>query len=179
MIERHELADWPSITGWLLLEAVDRIYNEDPLVLGLADFAQKYSIRYQGIERRVRFEPLPGVEHEARDVAEKLRVKPRLGDGATGAELFTRRRGCPIVHLATHGLLDETDPEASFVALADGPLTAHELYQNDSGIRCGLVIIERLPDRAGACSFRQHDWSDECLPYCRGRVGRIDSVADP
>ena len=147
MIERHELADWPSITGWLLLEAVDRIYNEDPLVLGLADFAQKYSIRYQGIERRVRFEPLPGVEHEARDVAEKLRVKPRLGDGATGAELFTRRRGCPIVHLATHGLLDETDPEASFVALADGPLTAHELYQNDSGIRCGLVIM--APARPG------------------------------
>ena len=91
-----------------------------------ADFAQKYSIRYQGIERRVRFEPLPGVEHEARDVAEKLRVKPRLGDGATGAELFTRRRGCLIVHLATHGLLDETDPEASFVALADGPLTAQQ-----------------------------------------------------
>ena len=37
-------------------------------------------------------------------------------------------------------ILPITDP-SRFLPLADGPLTAHALYESDSGVRCGLVML--------------------------------------
>lgn len=47
----------------------------------------------------------------------------------------------PMIHLATHGIVDMNKPDSSFVALSDGPLSARFLYDYDPGIRSHLVML--------------------------------------
>jgi CHAT domain-containing protein len=46
----------------------------------------------------------------------------------------------PILHIASHGIVDLSSPESSFLALSDGPLTAGELYEKGQ-FRFGLVVL--------------------------------------
>lgn len=48
-----------------------------------------------------------------------------------------------------HGLLDETNPPASFLAFADRPLTAQELYQRDIPLRVQLVVMSACQTSLG------------------------------
>jgi CHAT domain-containing protein len=111
------------------------------VVLGNGRFQGTYHVDFQGVARDVEFDPLPGVVEEATAVAAVLGVEPLLDAAATLAAVLRVQRGVPVLHVATHGVLDEAYPEASFLALADGPLTAHFLYQYDSGIRATLVVL--------------------------------------
>jgi tetratricopeptide (TPR) repeat protein len=76
---------------------------------------------------------LPGAETEAKAVAATLNVAVLTGSKADEATVTARLPGVRTVHLATHGLVDDADPLASFVALAsgngaDGRLTVAEVF---------------------------------------------------
>jgi CHAT domain-containing protein len=89
---------------------------------------------------------LPGAEREAKAIADLLDNKALIGDRATKAFVVRQMRRSRIIHLATHGLLDDFKglgvPGA--IALApdgkdDGLLTASEIL--NLGLRAELVVL--------------------------------------
>ncbi|WP_172382609.1 CHAT domain-containing protein [Streptomyces sp. MNP-20] len=61
---------------------------------------------------------LPGTATEVRAIARLLGTEPLLGDAATAAAVTASAPGRAVLHLATHGVLDERGPHRSHVALA-------------------------------------------------------------
>jgi CHAT domain-containing protein/uncharacterized protein HemY len=89
---------------------------------------------------------LPGTENEAREIATLLHVRPLTGAEATKVTVTRRMPEAGLVHLATHGLLEDVGdigvPGA--VALApskgdNGLLTATEIL--DMKLRARMVVL--------------------------------------
>jgi CHAT domain-containing protein len=82
--------------------------------------------------------PLPGARVEAVHVAATLpHAQLLLGPAATEAAVRDAMGAAPVVHLATHGLVDRDNPLSSCVLLADGAaLEAAEI--------AGLTLTARL-----------------------------------
>jgi CHAT domain-containing protein/Flp pilus assembly protein TadD len=81
---------------------------------------------------------LQGAEAEARDVAAKLGVAPRLGAQATRAALLGAAAPA-VLHVAAHGTYDQADPLLSGLRLADGVVTVEDLLT--SGSAPGLFVL--------------------------------------
>ncbi|MBE9031097.1 CHAT domain-containing protein [filamentous cyanobacterium LEGE 11480] len=80
------------------------------------------------------FEALPGAEREATAIAKLLKTEALIGAAATEKTVRAQLSQASLIHLATHGLLDEQQGMASAIALvpganSDGLLTASELSQ--------------------------------------------------
>lgn len=95
-----------------------------------------------------RLERLPGAETEVKAIADILDAAPLIA--ATASETLVKQRigTAPLVHLATHGLLeygtDESAQPPGAIALApddtnDGLLTASEILQLD--LTAALVVL--------------------------------------
>ncbi|WP_333302812.1 CHAT domain-containing tetratricopeptide repeat protein [Microcoleus sp. B4-C5] len=91
-------------------------------------------------------DPLPGSEQEAITIAQLLNTKPITGSQATKASITQQMLKARIIHLATHGLLNEVKrgdlPGA--IALApsgndDGLLTSSEIL--DLKLNAELVVL--------------------------------------
>lgn len=92
---------------------------------------------------------LPGAEKEAQEVAALLKTQPLIGQQATRAAVVKQMAQANLIHLATHGLLDDFKglgiPGA--IALApsgngqpnDGLLTADEIL--DLSLRADLAVL--------------------------------------
>ncbi|MGB3759482.1 MAG: tetratricopeptide repeat protein [Rivularia sp. (in: cyanobacteria)] len=89
---------------------------------------------------------LPGAETEAKEIAKLFNTKPLIGKDATETIVRQRFSEAKIIHLATHGLLDDFKdgnvPGA--IALApngkdNGLLTANEIF--DLQINADLVVL--------------------------------------
>lgn len=192
LVERFELTYWPSVTAWILCDHQIKLWRNGQdealasVVLGAPLFESPFKVPRQVGDRKYDLPGLAGAGSEAQIIGSRLGVEPLLREHATIASLLDAcRHGqsgfVPIVHIASHGILDMTAPEDSFVALADGPLTARFLYNFDAGLRIDLVVLSacqtglgRLhPDSligltnaflvAGACSVMSTLWqvSDE------------------
>jgi CHAT domain-containing protein len=75
---------------------------------------------------------LPGSEQEAKAIAQMFNTQPLIGSQATKAAVLQQLSGARIVHLATHGILDDVFGTLSSVALAptsqdNGFLKAREI----------------------------------------------------
>ena len=133
--QRQQLATSPSNTGELL-------------VVGNP---QMPSLAFDIGATPIPLEALPGSEQEAEAIAELLQTQALTGGKATEATVVDRMQRSRIVHLATHGLLDEIRhlglgvPGA--IALTpsplpiqdDGLLTASEIFDLD--LRAELVVL--------------------------------------
>jgi CHAT domain-containing protein/Tfp pilus assembly protein PilF len=95
---------------------------------------------------REQLDTLPGAEREALEVAKLLKTEAITGGRATKPEVLRRMRDASLIHLATHGLLDDLKglgiPGA--IALApsaqdDGLLTAAEIQ--DLKLNAELVVL--------------------------------------
>jgi len=92
-------------------------------------------------------QPLPGAEQEAIAIANLLDTAPLLGDAATKSAVVQQMPNARIIHLATHGILDESQGLNGGVVLAadgtgefnDGLLTAAEIAQMD--LNADLVVL--------------------------------------
>jgi CHAT domain-containing protein len=62
--------------------------------------------------------PLPGAETEAKAIAPLLNTQPLTGDRATKASILPLLPSARIIHLATHGILDDIQGLKSALALA-------------------------------------------------------------
>jgi len=142
LAEKHEVVYWPSVTAWLLLKEGTPASSarQRVLVMGDPDFS-----RYQG-----QLKPLPGTAQEALAIGRLLHARPKLGARATTNALFVAPARTAVVHLATHGILDVTSPEESYLALSDDRLTARRLYQFDPGLRVGLVVLSACKTALGS-----------------------------
>ena len=97
--------------------------------------------------------PLPGAEQEAIAIAPLLKTQAITGPQATEAAIVRRLPQAGIIHLATHGLLDDERGLGSAIALAPEPgqpaidpfgntnglLTAEEILDLD--LQAGLVVL--------------------------------------
>jgi len=93
-----------------------------------------------------KLKPLSGAQQEAMEIAELLKTKAIVGARATKAEVVPKMFSAKIIHLATHGLLDNfQDMEVpGAIALAPskedkGWLTAEELLRLD--LNAELVVL--------------------------------------
>jgi CHAT domain len=187
LVERFELIYWPSVTAWILCDHQIKLWRDGKdealasVVLGDPFFENPYRVPGQNGDRKYDLSQLVGSEDEARTIGLRLGIEPLLREHATIAALLDAcRHGVhgfvPIVHIASHGVLDMSTPEDSFVALADGALTARFLYNFDAGLRIDLVVLSGCqtglgdvhPDSliglanaflvAGACSVMSTLW---------------------
>jgi CHAT domain-containing protein len=74
---------------------------------------------------------LPGSRREAADVARRFpsgEVTMLTGVEAQAGAVRTMAAKSSIIHFATHGIVDDTQPFDSYLALADGKLTARDIY---------------------------------------------------
>lgn len=74
---------------------------------------------------------LPGSRREVADVARHLPVSEvtlLTGAAVQGERVRAMAAKSTVIHLATHGIVDDSHPFESFLALSDGKLTARDIY---------------------------------------------------
>ena len=96
---------------------------------------------------------LPGAEKEANNIAQMLGTKALIGDQATESAIVQKMASAKLIHLATHGLLDDTNAVGSAGAIAltpsgkeDGFLTTVEIMErfglpNQQKLQAELVVL--------------------------------------
>ena len=138
LIDRHTILTAPSIR---ILEStqqqqqkIQQVNKQDILVVGNPTMPPLSLVPGSP---PTYLAPLPGAEQEAIGIAAELNVEPLLGNKATKSTVVQQMPNARIIHLATHGLLNEFQGLSSGVVLAadgtedfnDGLLTATEIAQ--------------------------------------------------
>ncbi|MGB3516852.1 MAG: CHAT domain-containing tetratricopeptide repeat protein [Elainellaceae cyanobacterium] len=149
LIQHHTLLTAPSIQVLQLLgEQQTTTAAGDPLIIGNPIMP---SIWNPATGEEETLSSLPGAEAEAVAIAEVFNTEPLLWEQASEAAVTRRMATAPILHFATHGLLDYGDPTATCVrdfpgaiALAagegnDGLLTSAEIF--DLTLSAELVVL--------------------------------------
>lgn len=99
-------------------------------------------------ESPIKLSPLPGSEVEAKTIGELLKTNPLIGVNATETSVQRQLQDAQMIHLATHGLLDEYKHTGwgvpGAIALTpdqqnDGFLTASEIM--DFNLNASLVVL--------------------------------------
>ncbi|NEO86482.1 MAG: tetratricopeptide repeat protein [Spirulina sp. SIO3F2] len=95
--------------------------------------------------------PLPGAEQEAKAIADLLDTNAITGNAAHKSAMVAQMQNAELIHLATHGLLDDIRGIGSAIALAPDPnfnpelgqvnglLTAEEIF--DLNLKADLVVL--------------------------------------
>ncbi len=148
LIEKHTILTAPSIQVLALTRQQRQKLANQPassrgkaLVLGNPTMPSVSS--YPGEPKR-QLSPLPGAEAEARAIASLLNTQAITGAQGTKAAIVQKMPQASIIHLATHGLLDDVNGLGSAIALApsgtdDGLLTAAEIF--DMKLQASLVVL--------------------------------------
>jgi CHAT domain-containing protein len=90
---------------------------------------------------------LPGSEQEANAIAPLLNTKPLIGNQATKSAIKQLMPKARIIHLATHGLLDDVRGLGSAIALApDSPSSVPTVTKGGIGGVDGLLTAEEILD---------------------------------
>ncbi len=147
LIQKHTILTAPSIQVLDLTRQQRQKLAQKPansgnaLVLGNPTMPSVSP--YPGEPKR-QLSPLPGAEAEARAIAPMLNTQAILGAQGTKAAIVQKMPQASIIHLATHGLLDDVRGLGSAIALApsgtdDGLLTAEEIF--DMKLQANLVVL--------------------------------------
>jgi len=169
--QRYETLYAPSASVYLQLAARDRravhyktelVAFGDPDTRTAADSsgAHESAARGAAVTRRLRLAPLPHAAEEVEAIANTVHGKTdvRTGTDASEAALRTavRTKLPRIVHLAAHGLIDPSEPDASSIALAggmgdgpscDGLLRAREIA--GMNLSAALVVFSACESGSG------------------------------
>lgn len=132
LIEQHTITIAPSIQVLALTNTKpNRQNNLTPLVVG-----NPVMPLYKGEP----LDNLAGSEAEANAIAQILAVKPLIGAQADKQQVIRLMQQAPIVHLATHGLLDTIAGDIpGAIALTNGYLTSSEIF--DMQLSANLVVL--------------------------------------
>ncbi len=147
LIEKHTILTAPSIQVLDLTRqqrqklSPQQFNSGNALVLGNPTMP---SVSLSPGEPKQQLSPLPGAEAEAIAIAPLLNTQAILGAQGTKAAIVQKMPQASIIHLATHGLLDNLRGLASAIALApsgsdDGLLTAEEIF--DMKLQASLVVL--------------------------------------
>jgi CHAT domain-containing protein/uncharacterized protein HemY len=147
LIERHTISIAPSIQVLDLTRQPRRQLPTHPspspstaLVVGNPTMP---SISLQPDQPPEQLASLPGAEQEARAIADLLKTGALIGDAATEHTVVQRMAQARLIHLATHGLLE--DPTNSgipgAIALAPAPASKGEQL-GDNGFLTASEILQ-------------------------------------
>ncbi len=150
LIEKHTILTAPSIQVLQLThssrkqsgaEAFKPVQAQDALVVGNPTMP---SVPLAPGEKPMQLQSLPGAQKEAEAIATLLKTKPLIGNLATKAIILQQLPQARIIHLATHGLLDDVRGLKSAIALTptgedDGLLTAEQLL--NLKLNAELVVL--------------------------------------
>ncbi|MCU0540678.1 MAG: CHAT domain-containing protein [Oscillatoriaceae cyanobacterium Prado104] len=147
LIEKHTILTAPSIQVLDLTRqqrqklSSQQSNSSNALVLG--NPTMPIASAYIGSPKQ-KLSPLPGAEAEARAIAPLLNTQAITGAQGTKAAIVQKMPQASIIHLATHGLLDDLRGLGSAIALApsggdDGLLTAEEIF--DMKLQASLVVL--------------------------------------
>lgn len=146
LIERHTPATAPSIQVWAHLRGRPRRETKAGGPVLVVGDPSMPSVRLSGAARPARLRQLPYAREEAEEVAASFGTRAVTGALATKAALLPAMRDRRVIHLATHGLLDDLKGEGmpGAVALApsagdDGLLTSMEIM--GLSLRAELVVL--------------------------------------
>ena len=144
LIQKHTILTAPSIQVLALTrQQQQKLANRrgNALVLGNPTMPQ---VSLSPGEPKQALSPLPGAEAEAKAIAPLLNTQAITGAQGTKAAIVQKMPQASIIHLATHGLLDDVQGLGSAIALApsgkdDGLLTAAEIF--DMKLQASLVVL--------------------------------------
>lgn len=146
LIEKHTILTAPAMQVLPLTRQQQRNIEKtkgQPLVVGNPTMP---TISSKLGEPPRQLQPLPGAEQEAKSISQFLSTSPLIGADATKVEVIRRLPAAKLIHLATHGLLDDFRDSGipGAIALApskedDGLLTASELL--DLNLNADLVVL--------------------------------------
>jgi CHAT domain-containing protein len=90
--------------------------------------------------------PLPEAEKEAIEIADLYKTKAIIGKDATKVNILQQISKARIIHLATHGQLDDNYALGSWIALApsgkdNGLLTAAEIFDFKFKLKAELLVL--------------------------------------
>ena len=150
LIEKHTILTAPSIqTLDLTRKQKQRLRVTDALALQgknalVVGNPTMPSVPPQIGESPQQLPSLPGAEQEAKAITKLLKTTALTGNQATKQAVLEKMADARIVHLATHGLLDEYRGLGSAIALApssqdDGLLTAEQIL--DLKLNAELVVL--------------------------------------
>jgi CHAT domain-containing protein/uncharacterized protein HemY len=148
LIEEHTILTAPAIQVLdLTHQQRQRVSGKGALVVGNPTIAPQVSQEYGLI-------PLSGAEREAIKITELLNTKALIRDQPTKAVVLQQMPGARIIHLATHGLLDDVKklgiPGAVVLApdgKDNGLLTAGEIL--DLKLNAELVVLSACDSGQG------------------------------
>jgi len=145
LIQKHTILTSPSIQV-LALTRQQKLAQKQPnssnaLVLGNPTMP---SVSPSPGEPKRQLSPLPGAEAEAIAIAPLLNTQAITGAQGTKAAIVQKMPQASIIHLATHGLLDDLRGLGSAIAMApsgtdNGLLTAEEIF--DMKLQASLVVL--------------------------------------
>ncbi|WP_445176038.1 tetratricopeptide repeat protein [Microcoleus sp.] len=147
LIEKHTILTAPSIQVLDLTRqqrqkrSSQQSHSGNALVLG--NPTMPIVSAYLGAPKQ-QLSPLPGAEAEAIAIAPLLNTQAITGAQGTKAQIVQKMPQASIIHLATHGLLDDVNGLGSAIAMApsgsdDGLLTAEEIF--DMKLQANLVVL--------------------------------------
>ncbi|MGC1248855.1 MAG: CHAT domain-containing protein, partial [Spirulinaceae cyanobacterium] len=145
LIEKHSILTAPSIqTLQLTREQKQKAATTtgDALVVGNPTMPK---VKDDPLEPAIQLASLPGAEKEANAIAPLLNTQALTGNQATKSAIVKQMASANLIHLATHGLLDDVQGMGSGIALApdsspgNGLLTATEIY--DMNLQANLVVL--------------------------------------
>ncbi|MEG4225807.1 CHAT domain-containing tetratricopeptide repeat protein [Microcoleus sp. N9_A4] len=148
LIQKHTILTAPSIQVLDLTRQQRQKLVQKPtngpgsdLVLGNPTMP---SVSLSPGEPKQQLSPLPGAEAEAIAIAPLLKTQAITGAQGTKAAIVQKMPQASIIHLATHGLLDDVRGLGSAIAMApsgsdDGLLTAEEIF--DMKLQANLVVL--------------------------------------
>jgi CHAT domain-containing protein len=106
-------------------------------------------------EKPVQLDSLPNAETEARKISSFFNTQALVGKDATKLAVLQKMASARIIHLATHGILDENNPLLNAIALA--PLNNNRAFTSEENYNLSLQLFTSIKDSSLQSSFYGKD----------------------
>ncbi|MBD2355137.1 CHAT domain-containing protein [Tolypothrix sp. FACHB-123] len=147
LIQKHTILTAPSIQvldltrKQKLKQRNSKLAKGEALVVGNPTMPR---VALKPKETPIQLPPLQGAEREAKAIAPLLKTKAIIGNQATETAIAQKMPQARLIHLATHGLLDDSRGLGSAIALTpsakdNGLLTAEEIL--NLKLNADLVVL--------------------------------------